>query len=125
MPLPVRAGLLLLWSALAFAVALSVQYYASGVELEFADVALHLLGYAILALLLLGIGARNPWARTLLGLLLGWNVALAAFNLALGSMQLPGLYRLDKLILGAQLLGALLLFTPAGNAWFRSRDAAS
>ena len=118
-PLPVRIALLVSWLALAIAVGASIRYYASGIQLEFADVALHLLGYVILALLLLGIGARNPWARVLLALFLGWQVALAAFNLAAGSTQLPGLYSLDKLILGLQALGAALLFTPTGNAWFR------
>ena len=119
MPLPVRISLLLLWTALAISVGASLRYYASGVELEILDVVLHLLGYVVLALLLLGVGARNPWARVLLALLLGWQVALAAFNLAAGSTQLPGLYSLDKLILALQALGAALLFTPAGNAWFR------
>ena len=118
-PPTVRIALGLSWLALAIAVGASIRYYASGVELEFFDVALHLLGYAILALLLLGIGARNPWARVLLALFLGWQVALAVFNLAAGSTQLPGLYSLDKLILALQAIGAALLFTPAGNAWFR------
>jgi hypothetical protein len=120
-PLPVRLALGLSWLALAIAVGASVRYYASGAALAFGDVALHLLGYAILAVLLLRAGARVATARMLLGLFIGWQLALAAFNLAFGSAQLPGLYSLDKLILGLQVLGALLLFAPASNAWFRGR----
>ena len=121
-PLPVIFGLGLSWLALLVAVGASLRYYGSGGVVDFGDVALHLLGYAILAVLLLRVGARVPSARMLLGLFVGWQVALATFNLAFGSAQLPGLYSLDKLILGLQLLGALLLFMPASNAWFRGRD---
>ena len=120
-PRPVQFALALSWLALAIAVAASLRYYTSGVALAFGDVALHLLGYAILAVLLLRTGARIATARMLLGLFIGWQLALAGLNLAFGSAQLPGLYSLDKLILGLQVLGALLLFVPASNAWFRER----
>ena len=123
-PLPLRVALLLLWSALAIAVGASIAYYASAVALVASDVGSHLLGYAITLVLLLGIGAGNPWARTLFVLLLGWKLALVAFNLGLASTQLPWLYRLDQLILGLQLAGAALLFTRPVNAWFRTRGAA-
>ena len=120
-PWSLKLALGLCWSALAVAVGASVAYYASGVALAFGDVALHLLGYAILATLFVGIGAGNGWARMLFALFLGWNLALTAFNLAVGSAHLPGLYSLDRIILGLQLVGALLLFTPASRAWFAGR----
>ena len=103
------------------AVAASVHYYASGAQLAAGDVASHLLGYALLGLLLVGMGARNPWARVFFALFLGWNLFLAVSNLALDSAQLPRLYRLDQLILAAQCLAALLLFLPSSSAWFRAR----
>jgi hypothetical protein len=118
-PTPVRAALALLWSGLALAVFASIAYYASAAALAFGDVALHVVGYAITAMLLTGIGAGNPWSRILFTLFLGWNLGLAAFNLAIGSAQLPVPYRLDLLILGLQLLGTLLLFLPASQAFFR------
>ena len=112
MPAPgtIRVALALLWSALAIAVFASIAWYASGATLVFGDVAVHVLGYAITALLLAG---------------LGWNLGLAAFNLALGSAHLPRPYRLDLLILGLQLLGTLLLFLPASRPWFRRATSAS
>ena len=127
MPAPgtIRVALALLWSALAIAVFASIAWYASGATLVFGDVAVHVLGYAITALLLAGIGAGNPWSRILLALLLGWNLGLAAFNLALGSAHLPRPYRLDLLILGLQLLGTMLLFLPASRPWFRRATSAS
>ena len=119
-PLPVRAALALLWAALVVAVAASLLYYLSeGVRLEFADVGGHLLGYAIMAMLLLGIGAGNAWARILFVVLLGWKLALAAINLLLQTMQLPWLYGLDLALLLVQCAAVALLFRPASNAWFR------
>ena len=114
---------MLLWLSLAIAVAASVSYYASLDALPFNDFSLHVLGYALTALLLAGIAARNPWARILFALLLGWKFALAAINLAAASAQLPLLYSLDQLVLGLQLAGTLLLFTPSGNTWFRPHGA--
>jgi hypothetical protein len=122
-PLPVFAALVLLWAALAIAVVASVAYYRSIDTLPLADAGLHLVGYAILATLLVGIGAGNGWARGLLALFLAWQLALTLFNLVAGSTSLPGLYSLDRAILGLQLAGALLLFSPASQAWFRARNA--
>jgi hypothetical protein len=123
-PGTVRVALALSWSALAIAIFASIAYYASGAALAFGDIALHVLGYAITALLLAGIGAGNPWSRILFALFLGWNLGLAAFNLAIGSAQLPVPYRLDLLILGMQALGTLLLFLPASQPWFRRATSA-
>ena len=122
-PFPVLAALALLWAALAIAVGASLSYYRSIAALPIADTALHLAGYAMLATLFVGIGAGNAWARILLALFLAWQLALTAFNLAAGSASLPGLYSLDRAILGLQLAGALLLFLPASQAWFRERNA--
>jgi hypothetical protein len=119
MPLTVRAALGLLWSALAIALGASLAWYASLATLPLLDVARHLLGYALLALLLLGIGARNPWARILFAIFLAWSLALATSNLMLGSAQLPLPYRLDMLVLALQCVATPLLFLPASNAWFR------
>jgi hypothetical protein len=117
MPATVRSALMLLWPTLAIAVAASVAYYAtSGLPLGFADVGGHLLGYVLLALLLLGIGARNPWARTLFVVFLAWKLVLAALNLVLQSTQLPWLYGLDLALLLVQCGAAALLFRPTGNA---------
>jgi hypothetical protein len=120
-PPVLRLALGLLWLALAIGIGASLRYYATLDALPLGDVAGHLLGYAILALLLLGIGAGNAWARILFLLLLAWNLGLVLVNLALSSPQLPWLYRLDQLILGLQCLAALLLFAPASSAWFRQR----
>ena len=121
-PLPVRAALPILWLALAIGVTASLVYYASsGVPLVFGDVAGHLLGYALVAMLLLGIAAGNGWARILFVIFLGWKLALAALNLLLESGQLPWLYALDVLILVLQAGASLLLFRPSSNAWFRHR----
>jgi len=110
------------WLALAIAAGASIRYYASGVPLVLSDVVVHLLGYAIVAVLLMRAGARMPTARMLLALFIAWQLALAGFNLAVGSAQLPGLYGLDKLILAVQVMGVVLLFAPASNAWFRKRN---
>jgi hypothetical protein len=110
----------LLWSALAIAVTASIVYYRSSeVRLEFGDVASHLLGYALQAMLLLGIGAGNAWARILFVVLLGWKLALAAFNLLLESTQLPWLYGLDLGILLLQCAATGLLFVSSSRAWFQ------
>jgi hypothetical protein len=114
----------MLWLALAIGVTASLVYYSSsGVRLDFGDVAGHLLGYALVAMLLLGIAAGNAWARILFVIFLVWKLALAAFNLMLGSGQLPWLYALDVLILVLQAGASLLLFRPSSNAWFRGRAA--
>jgi hypothetical protein len=120
-PVLVRFALALLWTALAIAIVASIAFYAGGAPMVFREFAVHVLGYAIVALLLSGIGAGNPWARNLLALFIGWNLGLAAFNLAAGSTQLPALYRLDLLILGLQCLATMLLFLPASRSWFRPR----
>jgi hypothetical protein len=121
-PLPVRSALLILWLALAIGVAASLVYYSSsGVRLEFGDVGSHLLGYALVAMLLLGIGAANAWARILFVVFLGWKLALAVVNLLLESGQLPWFYALDVLILALQAGASLLLFRPSSNEWFRRR----
>jgi len=127
MPTPgtVRVALALLWMALAVAVCASVAYYASGATPLFRDLAVHVLGYAIVALLLAGIAAGNPWSRTLFALFLGWNLGLVGFNLAIGSAQLPTPYRLDLLILGLQAVGTSLLFLPASQPWFRRATSGS
>jgi hypothetical protein len=118
-PGPVRIALALLWTALVVAILASLSFYASGAAFGFRDVAVHALGYGIVALLLAGIGAGNPWARNLLALFIGWNLGLGLFNLAAASTQLPALYRLDLLILGLQCLATGLLFLPASRRWFR------
>jgi hypothetical protein len=120
MPLPVRSALLLLWLALAVAIAASLAWYAtSGVPLGVADVGGHLLGYVLQALLLLGVGAGNAWARILYVVFLGWKLVLAAINLLLQTMQLPWLYGLDLALLLVQCAAVALLFRPASSAWFR------
>lgn len=119
MPWPVRAALVLLWSALAVAVGASLAYYASLPAFPpLADVAGHLLGYGLLAMLLLGMGARNAWARRLFAVYLVWNLGLLAFNLLLRSGQLPWLHALDALILALQLAAGWLLLRPSSRAWF-------
>lgn len=121
-PAPVRWALVLLWVALAVAVAASLAYYQSdGVHLEPADVGGHLLGYGITAVLLLGIGAGNAWARLLFAVFLAWKLALAGVNLLLQSWQLPWLHGLDLVLLLVQCGATAMLFRPATNAWFRHR----
>src|SRR5688572_12019232 len=92
-PLPVRSALVLLWSALAIMVAASVSYYASSGTLALVGEMLgHLLGYALLAMLWLGLGAGNRWARALFVIFLAWNLVLTALNLLFESGQLPWLF---------------------------------
>ena len=118
-PPSVRIALALAWLALAIGIGASLWWYASLETLPVADVVRHLVGYAIMALLLFGIGAGNPWARILFAIFLAWNLALAGSNLVLGSGQLPLPYLLDLVVLGLQCLAALLLFLPASKDWFR------
>jgi hypothetical protein len=125
MPSAVRISLLLAWFALAIAVVASAMYYRTLAVLPFGNVILHLLGYAILAWLQFGIAKGNAWARMLFALFLGWNLSLAAINLAMGTAQLPMPYWLDRIILGLQFASALLLFLPASNAWFRRIEKAT
>lgn len=112
----------MLWLSLAIGVTASLVYYSStGVRVAFGDAAGHLLGYALVAVLVLGIAAGNAWARILFVIFLAWKLALAAFNLLLESGQLPWFYALDVLILILQAGASVLLFRPSSNAWFRRR----
>jgi len=119
-PLPVRWALLILWLALAIGIIASLVYYSSsGVRLDFGDIASHLLGYALLAVLLLGIGVGNAWARILFAVFLAWKLGLAAINLLVESQQLPWPYALDIVIVLLQAGACLLLFRPSSTPWFR------
>lgn len=119
-PTPVRAALVLLWLALLIMIAASLVYFAlSGVPLDLRSVGVHILGYAIGATLLLGIGSGNSWARIVFVIFLAWGLGLMAVNFLLESQQLPWLMMLDACVLSLQLCATYLLFRPSNNDWFR------
>lgn len=119
-PMPIRAALVLLWSALLLMIAASLAFYVlSEVPLDWGSVGVHLLGYSIGVTLLLGIGAGNPWARIVFVIFLAWGLGLTAVNFLLQSEQLPWLMTLDACVLALQLCGTYLLFRPTSNDWFR------
>lgn len=118
---------MLLWPALAIQVAASLSYYATSESFPLvADMVSHALGYALLAMLCLGLGAGNRWARAFFLIFLAWNLVLTGPKLYLESLQsLPWRLALDIAILLIQVWAAFLLFRPSSNDWFRGVGSAA